>query len=84
METTDVKTLKKELKRVSATNSDKLMHLSHMKLTTIPQEVFSSNFAHVLRLDVSFNRLECIPIDIKVLASLKQLWVHNNLLLKLQ
>jgi hypothetical protein len=70
--------VEKELQRVQQKNSDRYLHLPHLFLTEAPGLIFTSAYSHVIRLDLSFNRITFIPSNIQVLTSLQELWVHHN------
>ena len=70
--------LERQCKRLSRPNSDWKLHLSHAQLDYIPRKVLSSNFASLLRLDLSFNRIKEIPSGIGLLLSLTELWIAHN------
>jgi len=53
-----------------------VLHLSHLDLEEIPKEVFS--LTNLVRLDVGWNQIRCVPDEIAQLSKLEELWLNNN------
>ena len=53
-----------------------MLHLSHLGLEEIPQDVFS--LTNLVRLDIGWNQIVRVPDDIAQLSKLEELWLNNN------